>query len=174
MNKKLVVIVASILFIAAAASASAQNVDTKIVGFESSVVYGYDVNAQSMGYANSYGINLTLTDSLVAGFLFTSNAGGSLANSFMLNLAYGIADKYGMKAVLVARVSYANGTASVTAQHVWAGGHDNYTVTGTGADERGALRDAVRQLGAAMNEHWKSTAAIDNSVSAWRTTLTLP
>lgn len=78
-----------------------------------------------------------------------------------------IADKYGMKAVLVARATYANGTASVTAQHVWDGGHDDYTATGTGADERGALRDAVRELGAKMNEHWKNTAAIDNSVSAW-------
>ncbi len=96
MNKKLVAIVASVLFIAAAASASAQNTDTKIVGFESSIVYGYDVSAQSMGSANSYGINLTLTNSLVAGFLFTSNSGGSLADSFMLNLAYGLADKVGM------------------------------------------------------------------------------
>lgn len=77
-----------------------------------------------------------------------------------------IADKYGMKAVLVARASYANGTAKVSALHVWENGSAEYTATGTGDDERGALRDAVRQLGAVMNEGWKETAAIDNSVSA--------
>lgn len=77
-----------------------------------------------------------------------------------------IADKYGMKAVLVARASYANGTAKVSALHVWENGSADYTATGTGDDERGALRDAVRQLGAVMNEGWKETAAIDNSVSA--------
>jgi len=96
MNKKPVVIIASIILILAAASVSAQNVDTKIIGFETSVVYGYNVGSQAMGYANSYGINLTLTDSLVAGFLFTSNAGGSLVNSFMLNFAYGLGDKLGL------------------------------------------------------------------------------
>lgn len=100
MNKKLAAIVLGILFIATATSAFAQNTDTKIVGFESSVVYGYDVSAQSMGYANSYGINLTLTDALVAGFHFSSNSGGSLADSFMLNLAYGLADKIGMNLAL--------------------------------------------------------------------------
>jgi len=45
MNKKLVAIVASILFIAAAASASAQNTDTKIVGSATPirlVMEGYD------------------------------------------------------------------------------------------------------------------------------------
>jgi hypothetical protein len=77
-----------------------------------------------------------------------------------------IADKYGMKAVLVAHATYANGTAEVSALHVWENGSQKYTATGTGADERGALRDAVRQVGAAMNESWKETAAIDNSVSA--------
>lgn len=100
MNKKLVAIIASVLLIAAAASVSAQNVDTKIIGFETSVVYGFDLAAQTMGYANAYGINLTLTDSLVAGFIFTSNAGGSLANGFMLNFAYGIADKIGINLAL--------------------------------------------------------------------------
>ncbi len=77
-----------------------------------------------------------------------------------------IADKYGMKAVLVARATYANGTAQVNALHVWETGNQTYTATGTGADERGALRDAVRKIGAVMNEGWKDTAAIDNSVSA--------
>ena len=96
MNKKLVVIVASILFIAAAASASAQNVDTKIVGFESSVLFAYDVDAGDIGFGKSYGINLTLTDALVASFVFVDGDGTLLADSTMLNLSYGFADKYGM------------------------------------------------------------------------------
>lgn len=78
-----------------------------------------------------------------------------------------IADKYGMKAVLIARAAYDNnGTVRVSAVHVWETGHEEYSATGKGADERGALRDAVRQIGAVMNEAWKETAAIDNSVSA--------
>lgn len=77
-----------------------------------------------------------------------------------------IADKYGMKAVLVARASYANGQASVTAQLVSETGTQDFTATGTGDDERGALADAVRKLGSVMNEAWKETAAIDNSISA--------
>lgn len=96
MNKKLVVIVASILFIAAAASASAQNVDTKIVGFESSVLFAYDVDAGDIGFGKSYGINLTLTDALVASFIFVDGDGTFLADSTSLALSYGFADKYGM------------------------------------------------------------------------------
>lgn len=96
MNNRRAAIIASIILIAAVASASAQNVDARIIGFETSVVYGYNVGTQTMGYANSYGIDLTLTDALVAGFVFTSNAGGSLADSFMLNFAYGLGDRLGM------------------------------------------------------------------------------
>jgi len=94
MNKRLVSIVAGILFIAAAASVSAQNVDTKIIGFESAVVYNYNVDSQDFNYANTFGINLTLTDSLVAGFVITTVGGA--ADSTMLTFSYGIADKYGM------------------------------------------------------------------------------
>lgn len=78
-----------------------------------------------------------------------------------------IADKYGMKAVLVARAKYANGQADVTAQLVTENGTEDYTATGTGDDERGALADAVRKLGDVMNETWKASAAIDNSISAY-------
>jgi hypothetical protein len=78
-----------------------------------------------------------------------------------------IADKYGMKAVLVARATYANGEAKVTAQLVTENSTENYTAVGTADDERGALAAAVRALGAAMNEKWKDSAAIDNSISAY-------
>lgn len=77
-----------------------------------------------------------------------------------------IADKYGMKAVLIARATYANGKAEVTAQLVSESGSQDYVATGTADDERGALADAVRKLGAVMNEAWKQGAAIDNSISA--------
>lgn len=78
-----------------------------------------------------------------------------------------IADKYGMKAVLVARAKYANGQVDVTAQLVSENSVEDFAVTGTADDERGALADAVRKLGAAMNEQWKESAAIDNSISAY-------
>ncbi len=77
-----------------------------------------------------------------------------------------IADKYGMKAVLVARARYSNGQVDVTAQLVSETGTENYVATGVGDDERGALADAVRKLGGVMNETWKASAAIDNSISA--------
>lgn len=77
-----------------------------------------------------------------------------------------IADKYGMKAVLVARARYASGQVDVTAQLVSESGAQEFTATGTGDDERAALADAVRKLGAVMNEAWKESAAIDNSISA--------
>ena len=77
-----------------------------------------------------------------------------------------IAEKYGMKGVLVARASYANGEARVTAQLITEGGSEDFAATGRADDERGALADAVRKLGGVMNEHWKQSAAIDNSVSA--------
>lgn len=77
-----------------------------------------------------------------------------------------IADKYGMKGVLVARATYTNGQVDVKATHVTEQGSEEFTATGTGDDERGALRDAVRKLGAAMNAAWKERAAIDNSMSA--------
>ncbi len=77
-----------------------------------------------------------------------------------------IADKYGMKAVLVARARYAAGKVDVTAQLVSEAGSQDYAVSGSGDDERAALADAVRKLGAAMNEAWKEGAAIDNSISA--------
>lgn len=77
-----------------------------------------------------------------------------------------IADKYGAKGVLVAHAKFANGQADVTASLVTEQGAKDFTAKGAGADERGALADAVRNLGAAMNESWKDSAAIDNSVSA--------
>lgn len=77
-----------------------------------------------------------------------------------------IADKYGMKAVLLARARYAAGKVDVTAQLVSEAGSQDYAVSGSGDDERAALADAVRKLGAAMNEAWKEGAAIDNSISA--------
>lgn len=77
-----------------------------------------------------------------------------------------IADKYGMKAVLVARARYASGQVDVTAQLVSESGAQEFTATGRGDDERAALADAVRKLGAVMNEAWKESAAIDNSISA--------
>lgn len=77
-----------------------------------------------------------------------------------------IADKYGVKAVLVARARYSNGQVDVTAKLVSESGTQDFTATGRADDERGALADAVRQLGAAMNESWKEAAAIDNSISA--------
>jgi hypothetical protein len=78
-----------------------------------------------------------------------------------------IASKYGMKAVLVARATYANGQTTVNATLVSENGSENFTATGTADDERGSLRDAVRKLGFEMNESWKEKAAIDNSVSAY-------
>ena len=77
-----------------------------------------------------------------------------------------IADKYGVKGALVARATYANGTAEVRATLVTEQGAQTFTAAGMGDDERGALRDAVRQLGAVMGESWKEGAAIDNSISA--------
>ena len=77
-----------------------------------------------------------------------------------------IADKYGMKAVLLARARYSAGKVDVTAQLVSEAGSQDYAVSGSGDDERAALADAVRKLGAAMNEAWKEGAAIDNSISA--------
>ncbi|BCW89636.1 hypothetical protein sos41_28020 [Alphaproteobacteria bacterium SO-S41] len=77
-----------------------------------------------------------------------------------------IADKYGMKAVLVARATYAAGTVTVEADLVSEAGSEHFSATGTGADERGALANAVRTLAAAMGESWKAAAAIDNSISA--------
>lgn len=76
-----------------------------------------------------------------------------------------IADKYGMKGVLVARAKYANGRTDVTATLVTETESQDFTAVGEGADERGALRDAVRKLAVVMGEHWKSIAAIDNSIS---------
>ena len=78
-----------------------------------------------------------------------------------------IADKYGMKAVLVARATYANGQTTVNASLVSEQGSESFTATGTGEDERGSLRDAVRKLAFEMGESWKAKAAIDNSVSAY-------
>ncbi len=77
-----------------------------------------------------------------------------------------IADKYGVKAVLVARATYANGKVDVTAQLVTESGSEDFTASGVGDDERAALANAVAALGAAMNEAWKEGAAIDNSISA--------
>ena len=54
----------------------------------------------------------------------------------------------------------------MTAQLVSEAGSQDYAVSGSGDDERAALADAVRKLGAAMNEAWKEGAAIDNSISA--------
>jgi len=96
MNKKLAVIVAGILLIAAAASVSAQNVDTKIIGFETSVLFSYDVAAGDVGFGKAYGINLTLSDTLVASFVFNDGDGTLLEDSTMLNLSYGLADKLGV------------------------------------------------------------------------------
>lgn len=77
-----------------------------------------------------------------------------------------IADKYGMKGVLVARASYANGQVDVHATLVTENDVREFTASGKGDDERGALADAVRNLGFAMGESWKEGAAIDNSISA--------
>ncbi len=78
-----------------------------------------------------------------------------------------IADKYGVKAVLVARAKYDGATVSIEADHVTEHGSQHYSVTGNGdGDERAALDDAVRNLAAVMGESWKTTAAIDNSMSA--------
>ena len=77
-----------------------------------------------------------------------------------------IADKYGVKAVLVARATFASGEVHVEADLVSETGAEHFTATGTGADERGALADAVRKLAATMGESWKAQAAIDNSISA--------
>jgi hypothetical protein len=95
MNKKLVAIVAAVLLISAAGIASAQNVDTKIIGFESNIVYSYSVSNGSAGYGTAYGLNLTLTDYLTAGFVYT-NGLSNFDNSVMLTFAYGIADKVGI------------------------------------------------------------------------------
>lgn len=77
-----------------------------------------------------------------------------------------IADKYGVKAVLVARASYASGQVQVEADLVSETGSEHFSATGEGADERGALADAVRKLAYVMGESWKKKAAIDNSISA--------
>jgi hypothetical protein len=77
-----------------------------------------------------------------------------------------IADKYGMKAVLVARATYANGQVTVEADLVSETGSEHFSASATGADERGALANAVRNLAVVMGESWKQTAAIDNSISA--------
>jgi len=95
MNKKFIAVMAVVLFICSAGLVSAQNVDAKIVGFESSVVFSYDVNAGTMGYGNAFGLILPLTDFLSAGFIYT-DASGSLADSFLLTFAYGVADKVGV------------------------------------------------------------------------------
>lgn len=76
-----------------------------------------------------------------------------------------IADKYGMKGVLVAHATYAGGKVQVKAVMVTEQGSEEIVASGAGDDERGALRDAVRQVGAAMNTNWKEKAAIDNSTS---------
>ncbi len=78
-----------------------------------------------------------------------------------------IADKYGMKAVLVARATYANGQVTVNAQLISESGSQDFTATGSADDERGALANAVANLGLVMNEAWKEGAAIDNSISAY-------
>ncbi len=73
---------------------SAQNADTKIVGFESPSSSGYDVNAGTMGFGNGYGLNLTLTDSLSAGFIYTDGS-GSLGDSFLLTSRTALPTRWG-------------------------------------------------------------------------------
>lgn len=77
-----------------------------------------------------------------------------------------IADKYGAKGVLVAHAKGTSTQIDVTATLITEQGTKDFTATGTGVDERGALADAVRNLASAMNEGWKEGAAIDNSISA--------
>lgn len=95
MNKRIVAVVAALLFISAAGLVTAQNVDTKIFEIESSVAFGYDVSTGSYGVGTSYGLNLTLTDHLMAGFIYTDYA-STISDSNLLTLTYGLADKAGI------------------------------------------------------------------------------
>lgn len=86
---------AAVLF-AVAFFASAQNVDHKILGIESGVVYGYDVSSGDIGYGGSLALGLTLTDNLAAGIVFMNGDGTGLpATANLLSLSYGFADKVG-------------------------------------------------------------------------------
>jgi len=80
---------------------SAQNVDHKVLGIETGVLYSYDVGTGTIGNGTSVALNLTLSDSLTAGFVFLKGDGtGIPANSSLLSLSYGLADRFGMSVML--------------------------------------------------------------------------
>ncbi len=79
----------------------AQNVDHKMFGVEMGVGFAYDVASGNVDNASTVGIHLSLSDSLVAGFLFHTSPGVSLPSSAsFLVLDYGVADRIGFTLML--------------------------------------------------------------------------
>jgi len=76
-------------------AASAQNVDHKILGIESGYVFGYDLGSGDLGNAGTVALNITLTDNLTAGFAFLNGTAPMPVTASLLNLNYGLADRFG-------------------------------------------------------------------------------
>lgn len=98
----------------AAAHTTAQNVDQKILGIETGMVYGYDVGSGNLGNASAVGLHFTLTDNLAAGFSFLSGDGTGLpATAGLLSLNYGFAERFGIN------VSLGRSTVPLTGIGLW-------------------------------------------------------
>jgi hypothetical protein len=94
MNKGLIRLFAVAIFLTVAGFASAQNVDNKIIGFETGVVYGYQVSNDNIGNGINFAINVTLTDNLSVGYGLITNY-SNLFSAQMLMFNYGLSDKLG-------------------------------------------------------------------------------
>ncbi len=88
------------VLLSAAFIASAQNVDHKIFGIESGVVFGYDLSTGNLGNGSMVTLNMTLTDSMTAGFTFLNGTAPMPVTASILSLNYGLADKFGFSLAL--------------------------------------------------------------------------
>jgi hypothetical protein len=73
----------------------AQSADQDIVGIENGVVFAYNLNTDALGVGQETVINLTVTDSIQAGFTYIDGNGG-LADHTLLRLNYLILRGFGM------------------------------------------------------------------------------
>ncbi|MFP4115386.1 MAG: hypothetical protein ACOC2Y_09750 [Spirochaetota bacterium] len=91
-----VLIITAVLVLGAGA-VFAQSAEQQIVGIENGVLFAYNLNTDDLGVGQETAINLSLTDSIQAGFVYIDGDGGTgLPDHTLLRLSYLIQGGLGM------------------------------------------------------------------------------
>ena len=94
--KRLIVAAAIVLLLAAALPA--QTSEQQIVGIETGVVFGYNLDpaTQGLGTGQEMAISLSVADTLHAGFAYVQGDGANMPNLSLLRFNYFVAERLGL------------------------------------------------------------------------------